>query len=95
MREYSLQKSLFCNSKTALKELELIAANANYKHLILSYNSEGIMPQDSIVSLLSKFGKLNLIEFDYLRFKSNNNGDSANKKYIKEQLYILTNSKKI
>ena len=93
LRNYDNQKSLFCNAKTALQELCKIVENGNYKTLILSYNAEGIMTEQSIVSLLSNFGKVEVVEFNHLRFKSNNNGDSKYKKYIQEQLYILQRSK--
>lgn len=89
MRNYENQKSQFCNAETGLKELYHIAKNGNYKYLILSYNSEGIMLQDKILSALGNFGEVELVEFDYLRFKSNSNGESKTKKFIKEQLYIL------
>ncbi|EKE02939.1 MAG: hypothetical protein ACD_20C00303G0001 [uncultured bacterium] len=90
LREYSKQKSNFCNAKTSLEELSLIAEKANCHTLILSYNTEGIMPQEKIVTTLEKYGKIELVEFDYLRFKSNNNGDAEAKKHVQEQLYILT-----
>tara|TARA_B100001287_G_scaffold241017_1_gene215731 strand:+ start:2205 stop:3263 length:1059 start_codon:yes stop_codon:yes gene_type:complete len=89
IRNYDDQKSKFCNAKTAIKELENIAKNGTYKSLIMSYNSEGIMQKKEIIDVLSKYGKAKLVEFDYLRFKSNSNGDSKHKKYVKEQLYIL------
>jgi adenine-specific DNA-methyltransferase len=89
LRDYSDQKSKFCNKGYALEELEKIANTDNYNFLVLSYNSEGVMPQDGIINILSKSGKVELVEFDYLRFKSNNNGLSKTKKFIKEQLYIL------
>jgi adenine-specific DNA-methyltransferase len=90
MRNYDHQKSGFCNPTTAIQLLEEVANTAKYKYLILSYNSEGIMPQKQIEDVLSKYGKLDLIEVDYLRFKSNSNGDSKHKKHIKEQLYLLS-----
>ncbi len=89
MRDYSKQKSKFCNVTTALEELEKIAQLGSYHYLLLSYNSEGIMPSNDIITTLEKYGNIELVEFDYLRFKSNNNGQSKYKKYIKEQLYIL------
>jgi adenine-specific DNA-methyltransferase len=89
MRNYENQKSLFCNVENGLQELNKIAKNGNYKTLILSYNTEGIMPKTRIMTVLEQFGKVELEEFDYLRFKSNNNGDSKHKKFIQEQLYIL------
>jgi adenine-specific DNA-methyltransferase len=89
MREYGHQKSVFCNKNTAVSALEEVAKNSNYKCLILSYNSEGIMPQKSILSTLKKYGKVTLVNIDYPRFKSNNNGNSKNIKTIQEQLYVL------
>lgn len=89
LREYQNQKSKFCNSKTAIEELGFIAKNGKFKTLVMSYNSEGIMQQENILSTLSKYGKVELVEFEYLRYKSNNNGESKNKKFIHEQLYIL------
>jgi len=89
MRNYDEQKSDFCNKNNALKALDEIAKTAKYKYLILSYNSEGIMPEKSIIKTLEKYGDVTLQNGDYLRFKSNNNGDSKHKKIIQEQLYIL------
>ncbi|MCO5280483.1 MAG: DNA adenine methylase [Chitinophagales bacterium] len=89
LRNYDNEKSKFCNAKTALEELGKIAEKGKFKTLILSYNNEGIMPQEQIISTLQKHGKVELVEFDYTRFKSNNNGESKHKKMIKEQLYIL------
>lgn len=89
LRDYQNQKSKFCNKNTAIKELEEIIAKGRFKFMILSYNSEGIMNKEDILSLMNKFGRTELVEFDYLRYKSNNNGESKNKKFIKEQLYIL------
>lgn len=90
LRDYKNQKSNFCNAKTAIEELSTIARDANCKTLILSYNTEGIMPSKEIIKTLTKYGKTELVEFEYLRFKSNNNGLSKTKKHICEQIYILT-----
>ncbi len=89
MRDYTNQKSEFCNPKTAIESLETIAKNSKYKYLLLSYNSEGIMDQKDILDVLNKYGEAKLIEIDYLRFKSNSNGESKHKKTIKEQVYVL------
>jgi len=89
LRDYTDQKSAFCNAKTGIRELEKIVSNARCNYLLLSYNSEGIMPNEKILNMMHKYGKVELEEFHYLRFKSNNNGDSKYKKHIQEQLYIL------
>lgn len=91
MRNYDNQKSDFCNKIRALNSLEEIVKSNNYKYIVLSYNNEGIMPQEKILEIMKKQGNVEIVEYDYLRFKSNNNGLSKTKKYIKEQLYILKN----
>lgn len=90
MRPYNKEKSSFCNATTALRDLEYVAANVKYKHLVLSYNSEGIMSTESIMSTLSKYGSITFEEIEYPRFKSNNNGASNSKKSIQEQLFIIS-----
>lgn len=89
-RCYKNKKSNFCNSKRGLIELSEMAKKAKCKTFMLSYNSEGIMPQKEIISTLEAYGNVELVDFKYTRFKSNNNGENKAKKYIKEQLYILT-----
>ena len=89
LRNYDQQKSKFCNAKNAIIELDKIAKSGKFKYLVMSYNSEGIMPSPDIISVLSQYGNVKLKEFKYLRFKSNNNGESKTKKFINEQLYIL------
>lgn len=91
MRDYTEQKSSFCNVLTALDDLEKFVKYGKYRHLLLSYNDEGIMPNDSIIEVLkSNKDSVEIVDFDYLRFKSNNNGTSKNKKFIKEKLYIVS-----
>ena len=89
MRDYSSQKSRFCNSTTALEDLDEIAKTAKYKFLVLSYNSEGIMPSEKIIETLKQYGSVKLEQFENARFKSNNNGLARTKKTVFEQLYIL------
>jgi adenine-specific DNA-methyltransferase len=90
IRDYTDLKSDFCNHDKALIMLDKIAQSKGYKHLALSYNSEGIMKENEILSVLEKYGDVVLLNKDYRRFKSNNNGLSATKKEVIEQLYILT-----
>lgn len=89
MRNYEDQKSSFCNPNTALQSLDEIAAKAKYKYLLLSYNSEGIMPKEKILATLGKYGTVDLKEIDYRRFKSNSHGDLKDKKIVQEQIYVL------
>ncbi len=87
MRAYEEQKSEFCNSKSGIKALGEIIKNGNFKHLILSYNDDGIMPEKEISKLFNNAGKTEVAEQDYQRYKSNSNGDQKNG--VKEKLYYL------
>lgn len=89
MRDYSNQKSRFCRANTALEDLDRIAKNAHFKFLVLSYNSEGIMPPEKIIETLQKHGRVKIEQFEYARFKSNNKGLAKTKTTVFEQLYIL------
>jgi adenine-specific DNA-methyltransferase len=90
LRNYKEQKSKFCNKITAIEELNKIAEQGKFKYLVMSYNSEGVMSYDDIHNTLSKYGKVTFTDFEYLRYKSNSNGDSKSKKFIHEHLYILS-----
>ena len=87
MRPYENQKSEFCNSKTGVKALGEIIKKGNFKHLLLSYNDDGIMPESEILKLFNNAGKSEIAEQSYQRYKSNSNGDQ--KDGVKEKIYYL------
>ena len=87
MRSYENQKSEFCNTKTGIKALGEIINKGNFKHLLLSYNDDGIMPEGEILKLFNKAGKSEITEQNYQRYKSNSNGEQKNG--VKEKIYYL------
>ena len=90
LRDYSMQKSSFCNAQKALQDLDKIVNNGHYKYIVMSYNNEGIMPHEQIIEVLKNKGRsVEVVNLDYLRFKSNNKGPNYQKKYVKEKLYIV------
>lgn len=86
LREWQEQKSRFCNAKSAYIELEKFTKLKNYKNLVLSYNSEGLMQKEQIEEILKPIGNMCCVDIIYPRFKSNNNNG---KKYIKEYVWVL------
>lgn len=64
-----------------------IAKTAHYKYLAMSYSSDGIMSHHQIVDLLSNYGNVSSVDFNYTRYKSNNSGNGG--KNVIEKLYIL------
>jgi len=87
MRDYDDQKSEFCNPTTALRSMEQILSTNTFRHFILSYNSEGIVPERDILTLLQSHGSTEVVEFEYQRFKSHGKGEPRSG--VKEKLYYM------
>jgi adenine-specific DNA-methyltransferase len=77
LRNYSGEKSTFCSSKTAKRDLLKLLSGLRAKYIILSYNSEGLLSKDEIKEICGKSNLKNIkiYEFPYRRFKSNGNTD--------------------
>ena len=88
LRPYNDQKSLYCMKGKCVKAFEDLIENASCKHILFSYNSEGIMSDEQIKKILSNKGKVKRYTQGYRRFKSNSKSKSA-KKHIKEFLYFV------
>ena len=84
IREYKNQKSNFCNKSYAEDALESLIKNANFKYVVLSYNSEGIISEKKLEKLLKTYSKklFKKYRLDYRRYKKD-------KKTNKDKLYEL------
>lgn len=72
-RPYELQRSDFCSRRTVVSAFDALLANARFKHIILSYNTDGIMTLDEIEETMKKHGIPSTYEVNYIpyrRFKS-------------------------
>ena len=81
-------KSKFSSKKDVISAFETLIKNANFKHIFLSYNNEGIIPTNTIKEIMEKYGKYKLIEKDYKRFKADSNREYKSD-VVKEQLHVL------
>lgn len=88
LRHY--QKSKYCSKPEVLKTFENLIENAQFQHIFLSYNNEGLMSETDIKNTLSKFGKYDIFTTEYQRFradKEQNRNHKANG--TTEYLYYL------
>lgn len=89
-REYgSEEKSDFCNKTKALVAFDKMMRVANFKHIILSYSSEGIMKYEEIENIMKKYGEACSYKFykiPYRRFKSQH---TSTKREINEFLFYI------
>lgn len=83
-------KSKYCSPSFVQTEFESLIKYAKFKHIFLSYNNEGLMNINDIKRIMEKYGKYNLREIEYQRFKadrSENRSYTTNK--TTEYLHIL------
>lgn len=76
LREYSEQRSVFCDKKTVEKAFADLIKNAQFRYIFLSYNNEGLMSFDTIERIMKKYGKYKVYIQEHRRFKADNARDA-------------------
>jgi adenine-specific DNA-methyltransferase len=92
LRPYQREKSAWCRQDSALAALQNAACTADARLFLLSYNSEGIMPDEAIREVLSARGKVTVHEQPYRRYKSDSDGENRRykpQKTIMERIYAV------
>lgn len=89
-RPYENQKSDFCSRKKVVMAFEKLVRDANFKHIVLSYNTDGIMTLDEISNVMKTYGVADSFEVNFIpyrRFKSRS--DAKNTSKLKEMLIYV------
>jgi len=87
MRPYEHQKSAFAMTNKAATALQHLIGKAKARYIFLSYNNEGIIPEDQILQILSKKGKVTIKSFEHKRYRSI--GQDGTKVKTIEYLYVV------
>ncbi|MDA3046546.1 DNA adenine methylase [Campylobacter sp. VBCF_06 NA8] len=93
-RDYEDKKSKYSQKSNAALAFYDLIDNISAKYIILSYNNEGIINRDDIISILKNSG--NLVEFttEYRRFRTEKDNEKRHYKQCGdktlEHLYIVT-----
>lgn len=88
-REYEGQKSEFCNKQTVKKAFSNLMESSQFKHIIFSYNSDGLMSVEDIETIMKQYGEgetYQLYEIPYRRYKSR---DLTMKHKLHEYLFYI------
>jgi len=73
LRPYDDQKSDFCKSSKVIAAFDALIKYANFEHIILSYNTEGLMKIEDIEMVMKRHAiasTFKVYELKYRRFKS-------------------------
>ncbi len=88
LRDYN--RSDYCSKPNVRNSFEDLIKNANFDSIFLSYNNEGLMSEEEIRTIMSKYGKYDLMTTNYQRFKADK---TENRNHIASQttefLHIL------
>ncbi len=81
-------KSEYNKKVVAEKVMDDLIKNTNSKFILVSYNNEGIISNDSMMKILGKYGDVELKTQEYNTFRGSRNLKERSNK-VMEQLYIL------
>lgn len=88
LREYN--KSDYCSKAVVRESFENLIADAKFKYIVLSYNNEGLMSIDTIRQIMSKYGRYQVFQKEYSRFRADK---AENRKHLAdtttEYLHVL------
>ena len=96
LRPVESRRSDYCLKRGAAKAFADLIEAANFRHLLVSYNNEGIVPEEEIKEiLLRKGGKADFRKIPYRRFRADQ--DSAERNYrgdqVEEFLFYIDRNK--
>lgn len=89
MRDYTQEKSLFCQKSQVKNAFKCIMEQINAQYILLSYNNEGLLSTNELADIVKSAGLKNtfkLLEFDYRRYKNKIPNNTCG---LKEQLYFI------
>lgn len=86
-RPYKDKLSPFCVKYKVKQAFIRLLEKARFKHIFISYNTEGLLTTCEMKSILSQFGKSEVYFYSHRRYKSNSNGTNHNK--VKEILFYV------
>ncbi len=89
LRDYSEQKSDYCRKDTVLHAFDDLISKTKSRYIVASYNTEGILSHDEIISVLDKYGKKGTVACKFIDYRRYKNAQTNKNKNLKEVLYFV------
>lgn len=81
-------KSNWCYASTAQNELQHIIEHADFPHIFLSYNNEGILSKENIISILERYGKTQIQHFPLRTYKADTKRNNKSDQVVEYLFYL-------
>lgn len=90
-RDTAPLRSPLSSRREALHALEQIIASGRYRHLLLSYSSDGLISHDALLALLERYGKVHVRRQAVRRYNTMSPSDARYNpcRHSEERLYYL------
>lgn len=86
----SYERSRWCIKSQVSNVFDDLVGKARFKYLFLSYNNEGLMSLEEVRRIMEKYGRYELIEQPYQRFKADKSENRNHKATsTMEYLHVL------
>jgi adenine-specific DNA-methyltransferase len=88
LRQY--QRSNYCRSHQVEESFEALIRHAQFPFIFVSYNNEGLMTEQKVEEMMSRYGRYELATTQYQRFKADTDQNRTHKaSSTLEYLHIL------
>lgn len=78
-RDRGNKNSLYARRNTAFAEFEDLFRQLKFKHILVSYSTQGLLTVDELTDLASKFAKDGVVHIEYQNYQEYQNHRSSNK----------------
>lgn len=86
-------RSDFCYRKTAPAALRALLEKIDARHIVLSYNTEGIIPFGELFDILSSFGRTEIFCRDYVIYRGGKQSMGRSNRNVEFQLVLSRDEK--
>jgi len=84
------ERSNYCKKGAVALNFEEVIKKAKFNYIFLSYNNEGLMPEEEIRQIMKRYGRYDLVTTAYQRFKADKTENRNHKATATtEYLHIL------
>ncbi len=92
-KDWVKTKSALCYQKTAKRYFRELVRKINSKYIMVSYSTEGIIPFDEMLEILSSKGKLAVVTSSYIRYRGGRQANSTQKSNLEFIIIVDTSLK--